>query len=95
MKILGPRLAVIIEEPKLKTDEGIFIPEMAQSDVFPTSIAKVVAVGTGYWQMGKLIETEIKVGDRVVIPKVVPKVQITEDGVTYAVIPDQEVVGIL
>jgi len=96
MKVLGPRVAVIIKEAAATTEDGIFIPQVAANDMYPTDEAEVIAVGTGYYSAGTLVETELKVGDTVVIPKVTPKINVTDsDGRQIAIIPDQEVVAVL
>lgn len=96
MKVLGPRVAVIIKVADATTEDGIFIPQVAANDMYPTDEAEVVGVGTGYYSAGTLVESEIKVGDIVIIPKVTPKINVTdEDGRNIVIIPDQEVVAIL
>ena len=96
MKVLGPRVAVIIKVADVTTEDGIFIPQIAANDMYPTDEAEVVGVGTGYYNGGTLVNTEIKVGDIVIIPKVTPKINVTdEDGRSIAIIPDQDVVAIL
>tara|TARA_R110000765_G_scaffold372134_1_gene462524 strand:+ start:1770 stop:2060 length:291 start_codon:yes stop_codon:yes gene_type:complete len=96
MKVLGPRVAVIIKVVDPTTEDGIFIPQIAANDMYPTDEAEVVGVGTGYYSAGTLVESELSVGDIVVIPKVTPKINVTDkEGRAIVIIPDQEVVAVL
>jgi len=68
MKIrpLGDRVIVENLEPKEVTKGGIIIPDTAKEK---PQEAKVVAVGKGKVEDGKLIAPEVKVGDTVLFGK--------------------------
>jgi len=98
MKILGPRVAIeIVTEKEEKTTGGIFFPGSAQNDVFPVDTAKVIAVGTGYYQNGILIPVAVKEGDMILVPKGSPQVALPlkDDKRKLVVIGEQEIVAIL
>lgn len=63
LRPLGDRVVVKPIEPEVKTKSGIVLPETAQDK---SNQAKVIAVGPGFYQDGKLVAPEVKVGDVVV-----------------------------
>ena len=83
LKPLGHRLLVEYHEPQTKTAGGIYIPDSAKER---PQEGVVLAVG-------KDVE-EIKAGDHVIFGKYSPD-KIVMDGVEYAVIKDEDVMGIL
>ncbi|MGD2062187.1 MAG: co-chaperone GroES [Nitrospirota bacterium] len=83
LKPLGERLLVEYREPETKTAGGIYIPESAKER---PQEGVVLAVG-------KDVE-EIKEGDRIVFEKYSPT-KFTMSGVEYAVIKEDDVMGIL
>ena len=94
MKIqpLGDRVLV---EP-LKEDEvtkgGIIIPDTAKEK--PTQ-GKVIAIGTGKLDdAGKKIAFNVKVGDRVLMPKY-GGTEVKVDGKEYQIVREEDILGIL
>ena len=95
MKILGPRVAIkITTEKKDQTESGLFVPGQLQDEIFPIDTAEVVAVGTGLYQNGINIPCEVKVGDKVVIPKGSPRVAWPGDD-NIIVVGEHELVGLM
>lgn len=94
LRILGPRVLVDIEKADNKKG-GLFIPDNLVEHAYSTDTAKVIAVGTGYFQAGKRITPEVAVGDRVVFPKMVPKVEYDYKGKKYFIIADSEFCGVI
>lgn len=57
---LGDR--ILVEKMKEETSNGIVLPPSAQKS---SGIARVIAVGPGKMEDGKLMPAEVKVGDKV------------------------------
>ena len=94
MKIqpLGDRVLV---EP-LKEDEqtkgGIIIPETAKEK--PTQ-GKIIAIGTGKLDdSGKKIAFNVKVGDKVLMPKY-GGTEVKLDGKEYQIVREEDILGVL
>jgi len=83
LKPLGDRLLVEYHEPESRTAGGIYIPDSAKER---PQEGVVLAVG-------KDVE-EVKAGDRIVFGKYSPD-KIVMDGVEYAVIKEEDVMGVL
>lgn len=83
LKPLGDRLLVEYSTPEEKTAGGIYIPGSAKEK---PQEGKVLAVG-------KDVE-EVKAGDRVIFGKYSPD-KITMDGTEYAVIKEEDVMGVI
>ncbi len=83
LKPLGDRLLVEYRTPEEKTAGGIYIPDSAKEK---PQEGVVLAVG-------KDVE-EVKEGDRVIFGKYSPD-KITMDGVEYAVIKEDDVMGVI
>jgi chaperonin GroES len=64
---LGDRLLLreIESEEVVKTETGIYIPDSAKEDK-TTKKGKVIAVGEGKYQDGKMVPLSVKVGDTVI-----------------------------
>ena len=66
LKPLGDRIIVEVLEEESKTASGIVLPETAQEK---PQRAKVLAVGPGRWEDGKLVPLDVEVGDEIVYSK--------------------------
>ncbi len=64
---LGDRVLVEIMEEKNKTSSGIYIPETIDKE--KPEQGKIIAVGEGKYEDGKLIPLSVKVGDTIVFSK--------------------------
>lgn len=66
---LGSRVLVVPEEKEVKekTASGIYIPENENSEKPETG--KVLAVGEGEYENGKLKPMRVKVGDKIIFSK--------------------------
>jgi chaperonin GroES len=83
LKPLGERLLVEYHEPETKTAGGIYIPDSAKER---PQEGVVLAVGKDV--------QEVKEGDRIIFGKYSPD-KIVMNGVEYAVIKEDDVMGIL
>ena len=66
LKPLGDRIIVEVLEEESKTASGIVLPDTAQEK---PQRAKVLAVGPGRWEDGKLVPLDVEVGDEIVYSK--------------------------
>ncbi len=66
LKPLGDRIIVEVLEEEAKTASGIVLPDTAQEK---PQRAKVLAVGPGRWEDGKLVPLDVAVGDEIVYSK--------------------------
>jgi chaperonin GroES len=81
-----------IDESAEKTASGLFIPDSAKEK---PQEGEVVAVGKGKRnEEGKLIELDVKVGDRILFGKYSGS-DIKVDGEEYMIMREDEVLGVL
>ena len=66
LKPLGDKVVVKQTEAEEKTKSGIVLPETAKEK---PQQGKVLAVGPGKTEEGKVIDMEVKVGDKVIYSK--------------------------
>jgi chaperonin GroES len=76
------------------TEAGLKIPLKAQEN---QPDARILAVGPGYFEDGKLIEPRVKVGDKVVIdPSMLPAVAGIElDGEVFFLVRERFIIAIV
>ncbi len=79
----------LVEEEKTKG--GIIIPDTAKEK---PQEAKVVAIGNGRREEGKLIPLDVKVGDRILLSKYSGS-EVKIEGEEHLIIKEDEVLGIL
>ena len=94
MKIqpLGDRVLVEPLKDEETTKGGIIIPDTAKEK--PTQ-GKVIAIGTGKLDdAGKKIAFNVKVGDKVLMPKY-GGTEVKLDGKEYQIVREEDILGIL
>ncbi len=92
---LGDRVLIreLTEQNVEKTTKsGIIIPVTAQDDKGPTRRGRVVAVGLGRYEEGKLIPVGVKTGDEVLYSW---GDMIKLNGEEYTIVRENEVVAII
>jgi len=91
---LGDRVLVkpISADEHKKTKSGIFIPETVSKE--KPEEGKVVAVGAGKYEDGKLVPVRVKVGDKVVFSKYGYD-EIKIDEVEYFIIKEENILAIV
>lgn len=95
LKPLGDRVVVLPdkgEEKTGKTKSGIIIPETVDKE--KPEMGKVVAVGSGKWENGKLVPMSVKVGQKVLFSKYGPD-EVKIDGVEYYILSESQILGII
>ncbi|MEA2624861.1 MAG: chaperonin GroES [Candidatus Binatota bacterium] len=88
---LHDRLIVKRSEEEEKTKGGIIIPDTAKEK---PQQAKVVAVGPGRRDDGKVIPLDVKAGDTVLIAKYAGT-EIKLDGEEHLILREDEVLGVV
>jgi len=91
IKPLGDRVVV---EPKLEAEEkigSIIVPDTAKEK---PQEGKIVAVGQGKYEDGKLVPLEVKVGDSVLYGKY-SGTEIKQGGKDYLIIRESDILGIV
>jgi chaperonin GroES len=92
IKPLGSRVLVKRVESEEKSAGGIFLPDTAKEK---PQEAEVVALGTGGRDDdGKIIEFNVKKGDRVLISKY-GGTEVKLDGVEYLILQESDILGVL
>ena len=86
---LADRVLVEVLEGEAKTEGGIFIPDTAQEK---TQEGKVVSVGPGKIEEGKLIPVHVKAGDKIIYDKFAGT-QIKVDGKDHLILKDEEILA--
>jgi len=92
LKPLRDRLIVKPDESEDKTKSGIVLPDSAKEE---PQEGKVVAVGSGALDRdGKKIPMEVKVGDKVIVPKYgANKVKV--EGDEYLILREEDVLAVV
>jgi chaperonin GroES len=91
LRPLGDRLVVQELTQETKTKSGIVLPESAKEK---SNEAKVVAIGPGFYQDGKLIAPDVKVGDTVLYSEYAGQ-KIKVDGEEFQIIRLDDVLAVL
>jgi chaperonin GroES len=88
---LADRIVLEEVEEKMTSPSGIYIPESVKQDK-GAKMAKVIAVGEGRTEDGKLIPVKVKKGDTVLFSW---GDQITYQGKDYFIVRENEVIAII
>lgn len=91
IKPLGDRILVKPLEAQEEKVGSIYIPETAKEK---PQEGTVEAVGPGKYEGGKLVEPEVKVGDRVLYGKY-SGTEIKRDGGDYLIIRESDILAIV
>ncbi len=91
LRPLGDRVVIEPAEKEEKTASGIILTESAQEK---PQQGKIVAVGRGHYENGKLVEMEVKTGDVVLYGKYAGT-EVKVDGKDLLIMKESEILGIL
>ena len=93
MKIrpLGDRILVKRVKEEEKTKGGIIIPDTAKEK---PQEGKVVAVGRGKYEDGKLVAPDVKAGDKILFGKYSGS-EVKLDGEEHVVLREDDILGVL
>jgi chaperonin GroES len=84
----------VVVEPKSESEEKIgslYVPDTAKEK---PQEGKVVAIGSGKYEDGKLVPLEVKVGDKVLYGKY-SGTEIKQGGKDYLIIRESDILGIV
>lgn len=88
---LGDRVMVKVLEAEDKTKGGIVLPDTAKEK---PQEARIVAVGKGKVQDGKVIPLEVKIGDKILFGKY-SGTELTVEGEEYLMLREEDIVAIV
>lgn len=91
LRPLGDRVIVQEVKRETKTKSGIMLPESAKEK---SNEAKIVAVGPGFYQDGKLIAPDVKVGDTVMYSEYAGQ-KVKVDGEEFSIIRLDDILAVL
>lgn len=91
LKPLGNRVIIRLIEENETTKGGILLPSTAKEK---SSVAEIVAVGTGKYVDGKVIPLDVKVGDKVIFSKY-SGTEIKYEGVEYSILKQDDILAIV
>ena len=80
-----------LEEQEQKSSGGIIIPDTAKEK---PQEGKVVAVGPGRREDGKVLKVDVKVGDRVLFGKYAGS-EIKFDGEEHLILREEDILGVV
>ena len=80
-----------IEEQEQKSAGGIIIPDTAKEK---PQEGKVIAVGAGRREDGKVVKLDVKAGDRVLFGKYAGS-EIKIDGEEHLIVREEDILGVL
>jgi chaperonin GroES len=91
MRPLHDRVIVKRIEEEARTKGGIIIPDTAKEK---PQEGKVVAVGPGRQEDGKLIKPEVKAGDRILFGKY-SGTEVKLDGEEHIIMREEDILGVI
>jgi chaperonin GroES len=91
IKPLGDRVLIQVLEDELQKQGSLYIPDTAKEK---PQEGKVMAVGKGRYEDGKLIPLDVKVGDVVLYGKY-SGTDIKHDGKEYLIVRETDILAII
>jgi len=91
IKPLGDRVLIEVMEEELQKQGSLFIPDTAKEK---PQEGKVVAVGKGRYEDGKLVPLDVKVGDSVLYGKYAGT-EVKHDGKEYLIVRESDILAII
>lgn len=91
IKPLGDRVLVEVIDEELQKEGSLYIPDTAKEK---PQEGKVVAVGRGRYEDGKLVPLDVKEGDTVLYGKY-SGTDIKHDGKEYLIVRESDILAIL
>ena len=91
LKPLGDRVIVEVLDEEETTFSGIVLPDTAKEK---PQRGKVLAVGPGKYEDGKLVPLDVKKGDRILIGKYSGS-EIKIDGEEYVILREDEILAVV
>ena len=91
IKPLGDRVLIEILDDEIQKQGSLYIPDTAKEK---PQEGKVVAVGNGRYEDGKLVPLDVKVGDKVLYGKY-SGTEIKHDNKEYLIVRESDILAIV
>ena len=91
IKPLGDRVLIEVLEEEVEKQGSLYIPDTAKEK---PQQGKIVAVGKGRYEEGKLVPLEVKAGDKVLYGKYSGS-EVKYDGKEYLIVRESDILAIL
>ncbi len=91
IKPLGDRVLIEVAEEELQKQGSLYIPDTAKEK---PQEGKIVAVGNGKYEDGKLVPLTVKVGDKVLYGKY-SGTEIKHEGKDYLIVRESDVLAVI
>ena len=91
IKPLGDRVLIEVLEEETEKQGSIYIPDTAKEK---PQEGKIIAVGNGRYEDGKLIPLDVKVGDKVLYGKY-SGTEIKHEGNEYLIVRESDILAII
>ncbi len=91
LKPLGDRIIAEVLEEETTTASGIVLPETAQEK---PSRAKILAVGSGHYELGHHVPLEIAVGDEILFSKY-GGTEVKLEEKKYTLVREDDILGVI
>ena len=91
LKPLGDRIIAEVLEEETTTASGIVLPETAQEK---PSRAKILAIGSGHYEMGHHVPLEVAVGDEILFSKYAGT-EVKDGGKDYMIFRESDVLAVI
>jgi chaperonin GroES len=91
IKPLGDRVLIEILDEELQKQGSLYIPDTAKEK---PQEGKVIAVGSGRYEDGKLVPLDVKVGDKVLYGKY-SGTEIKHEGKEYLIVRESDILAVV
>ena len=91
IKPLGDRVIIEVSEDDIEKQGSLYIPDTAKEK---PQEGKVVSVGKGRYEDGKIVPIEVKVGNKVLYGKY-SGTEIKHDGKEYLIVRESDILAII
>jgi len=91
IKPLGDRVLIELVDEEMQKQGSLYIPDSAKEK---PQEGKVVAVGSGRYEDGKLVPLDVKVGNKVLYGKY-SGTEIKHDGKEYLIVKESDILAII
>ena len=91
IKPLGDRVLIEVQDEEMQKQGALYIPDTAKEK---PQEGKVVAVGNGRYEDGKLVPLDVKVGDKVLYGKY-SGTEIKHSGKEYLIVRESDILAVI
>ena len=91
LKPLGARVIAEVQEEEQTTASGILLPDTAKEK---PQTGRILAVGTGHYELGHHVPLEVKVGDEIIFSKY-GGTEVKSEGKDYLLLRESDILAIV